>query len=896
MSEPIRPDPDDLLAAIRKDQSRSSSGQLRIFFGMAAGVGKTYAMLKAAQDRLKEGVDVVVGTVNTHARIETEALLTGLPIIPRKRIDYRGAGFEEMDVDAVLARRPCLVLVDELAHTNVPGSRHPKRWHDVVELLDAGIDVYTTVNVQHIESRKESVESITGVRIRETVPDSILERVSQIILIDITPAELLKRLQEGKVYLGDMAETAARNFFKEDRLTALREIALRLTAEKVDNELHGMIAVKTSDTTWKTTERLMVAVSHSPFSEELVRATRRLAYGLGAPWIGVHVDTGVVLSDRDRAILAKNLSLVRDLGGELVTTADVDIPQALSRIAHQRGVTQLIIGRPSRRWFQDTFRGGTVVDRVIRESAEYDIHVLRQETKRSSKKRSHAGARGGSVALPYGIVFGTVVAVTLLNSSLLPLIGYQAVGFVFLMMILVLGLFVSIGPVLVAAVLSTLIWDYIFIPPFQTFRISAPEDIAMCIAYLLTAATTGTLAYRIRKREWMLRLREERTRVLYDIVRIMAAGRDKKAFMPAVADQLGTVLNGECSIASSALDRKLERQAFPSRPWCTDDKEWAVAQWAFEHGQAAGWSTDTLPSAAGIYIPLKGTVETVGILAYHPGTARRLLQEEENLLATVAQQVAISMERELLQERSRQAERLEESERLYQTILNSISHEIRTPLTAIIGSASALQDDGIIANSENRAQLLRELTGNAERLNRMVTNLLDMSRLSSGVLSLKRDWHDINDLIASVMGEYRDTLLRHSVITSIPDEFPLMYVDFGLFEQALSNLLINAAAYTPPASTIDIEARVVQDGMMLTVSDNGPGIPSDSLPHLFDKFYRVPGTPAGGTGIGLAITRAVIEAHDGTITAHNRPGGGMAFVIRLPLQKQPEVPKESGEQ
>ncbi|MDD4052564.1 MAG: sensor histidine kinase KdpD [candidate division Zixibacteria bacterium] len=896
MSEPIRPDPDDLLAAIRKDQSRSTSGRLRIFFGMAAGVGKTYAMLKAAQDRLTEGIDVVVGTVDTHARLETEALLTGLPIIPRKKIDYRRTAFEEMDIDVILARRPRLVLVDELAHTNIPGSRHPKRWHDVIELLDAGIDVYTTINVQHIESRKESVESITGVRIRETVPDSILERASQIVLIDITPAELLKRLTDGKVYLGDMAESAARNFFQEDRLTALREIALRLTAEKVDDELQGMITIRTSDAGWKSTERLMVAVSHSPFSEGLIRATRRLAYGLGAPWIGVYVDTGLVLSNQDRACLAKNLSLVRELGGEVLSTADTDIAQALDRIARQRDVTQLVVGRPTRRWFSDAFRGGTVLDRLVRSSSGYDVHVLRQDAKPPSKARRQYRVEGESAGMAYGSVLLATIVVMILSTLVLPVIGYRAVGFLFLLMILGLGSFVSIGPIMVAAVLSTLIWDYFFIPPYGTILISAPEDIAMCVAYLMTAVTTGTLTYRIRKRERMLRLREERTRALYEIVQLMAAGRDKTAIMTEVAGKLGAVVNGECSVVPSSADGRLERRTLPSRPWCTDDKEWAVAQWAFEHRQAAGWSTDTLPSAAGMYIPLKGTAETVGILAFHPDTAKRLLQEEDNLLATVARQLAMSMERELLQERARQAERLAESERLYQTILNSISHEIRTPLTAIIGSATALQDNGIIANVENRDKLLRELTGNAERLNRVVSNLLDMSRLSSGVLSLKRDWHDINDLIARAVGQHRDALANHTIVARVPQKFPFVYVDFGLFEQAISNLLINAAAYTPPSTTIEIEARADDNAITLTISDNGPGIPSDSLPHLFDKFYRVPGTPAGGTGIGLAITRAVIEAHEGAITVDNRPGGGAVFAIRLPNKQQPDVPDDSGGQ
>ncbi len=892
MSEPIRPDPDELLAAIKKDEDKSKSGRLRIFFGMAAGVGKTYAMLKAAQERLKEGVDVIIGTVDTHHRTETEMLLAGLPLIPRKKTTYKNTVLEEMDIDAILARRPQLVLVDELAHTNVPGSRHPKRWHDVVELLDAGIDVYSTVNVQHIESRKESVESITEIKIRETVPDSLLERACQIILIDIAPAELLKRLREGKVYLGDMAEAAARSFFKEDRLTALREISLRLTAEKVDNELQDMMAVKETDTAWKTTERLMVAVSHSPYSEGLIRAARRLAFSMEAPWVAVHVDTGIVLSDQDKATLAKNLSLVRELGGELISTADVDIAQALKRIALQRQITQLIVGRPTRRWIRDMFQGGTILDRLVRESGSFDVHILRQESRPGIASKGLPKLEYKSGIQVYGVIFGAVVTIALMSGLLLPFIGYRAVGFIFLLTTLIMGMFVSIGPILAAAVMSALIWDFFFIPPHGTFWISAPEDLAMCGAYLLVAVITGTLTNRIRRRERMLRLREERTRVLYDIVQTMAAGHDRQELMSRTAEKLGAVLDGECTIAPSNQEQRLERQTYPSHEWCRDDKEWAVAQWAFEHGKVAGWATDTLPSAAGVYIPLKGTSETVGILAYHPRGKVRLLQEEEGLLFTVARQLAISLERELLKERSRQAERLAESEKLYQTILNSVSHEIRTPLTAIIGFTSALRSDRLNTDPEQRLQILNELNGNAERLNNVVTNLLDLSRLNSGLPGLKKDWHDINDLIAVALGEMQKLLYNHPVAIRSAENLPLVRVEFGLFKQAIINILSNTAAYTPPGTALELEIKAVGNEMVVRISDKGPGIPVESLPHLFDKFYRVPSTPSGGTGIGLAIVKAIIELHGGSVGAANNPDGGACFSLILPLEKQPDLPHE----
>jgi two-component system sensor histidine kinase KdpD len=456
-----------------------------------------------------------------------------------------------------------------------------------------------------------------------------------------------------------------------------------------------------------------------------------------------------------------------------------------------------------------------------------------------------------------------------------------------------MGMLVSIGPILATAVLSAFIWDFFFIPPHGTFRISAPEDIAMCGAYLFVAIVTGTLTNRIRKRERMLRLREERTQVLYDIVQTMASSHNRQEFMIQTAKKMGAILNGICSIVSLGRDGKLDRQTYPSCEWCQIDREWAVAQWAYEHGKHAGWSTDTLPSADGIYIPLRGTTETVGILAYHPRGKVRLLQEEENLLSTVARQLAISLERELLHERSRQAEQLAESEKLYQTILNSVSHEIRTPLTAIIGFTSALQNEQPNINAKSHQQILAELSDNADRLNNVVTNLLDLSRLNSGMLSLKKDWHDMNDLIVAVLSDLRKTLVDHPVTTKSVENLPLIRIDFNLFKQALINILSNAAIYTPSGTAIELEIIAAEETIIIKVIDHGPGLPTESLPHIFDKFYRVPGTPSGGAGIGLAIAKAIIEMHGGTIEVANIPNGGACFSIKIAAEKQPELPKES---
>lgn len=883
---------DELLSAIQRTEARTGAGRLRIFLGMAAGVGKTYAMLKAAQERMREGTDVIVGLVETHGRPETEQLLAGLRMAPRHAVAYRGASLEELDIDWILHRRPQLVLIDELAHTNAPGSRHPKRWQDVVEILDAGIDVYSTLNVQHIESRKESVEAITGISIRESVPDSILERAAQIILIDITPAELLKRLAEGKVYLGDRAQAALDGFFKEDRLTALREIALRLTAETVDNELQDLIAGQESRGVWKPTERLMVAVSHSPYSEGLIRATRRLAFSLDAPWIAVNVDTGVSLSPEDRTVLSRNMSLVRDLGGEIVTTPDTDIASALKRIARQRGVTQLIIGRPTRRFIRDAIRRGTLADRLVTEAVPFDVHVLRPEEKQRTEPVRSPEQSAAIDWTAYGVVTAIIIGVALVSSLALPFLGYRAVGFFFLLAVLGIGLYSSIGPIMLAAALSALVWDFFFIPPSYTFVITEFADVVMCIAYFVAAATTGTLTHRIRHRERLIRRRENQTQVLYDVVRALVSRPDRMEAMRAAAKRLGEVLNAECWVVPITLGGDLDRSAMRAFDAVNDDKEWAVAQWAFQQRRSAGWSTDTLLGASAMYVPLIGPSTTVGVLAIQSQNGTRLLSEEEDLLMAVAQQMAIALEREILHQRTTETERLRESERLHQTIIDSVSHELRTPLTGIIGAASALRDERIASSAAARSQLAEELVDNSQRLNRVVGNLLDMSRLSSGVLKLSRDWHDLSDVIAFAIDSNQRVLAERKITCEIPETFPLVRVDFHLFEQAIGNLLVNAATHTPPGSPVHVDCRVRGDQFELSVLDSGHGIPSESLPLLFDRFYRVPGTAPSGTGTGLAIVKAVVELHGGRVEARNRLEGGAAFTITMPIEPQPEMPRE----
>jgi two-component system, OmpR family, sensor histidine kinase KdpD len=888
-----RPDPDQLLKAISRQDATKLTGKLNVFFGMSAGVGKTYAMLTAAHARRSEGVDVVIGLVETHGRIETEALSKGLEIIPRKKIPYRNATFEEMDLDALLTRKPQLAIVDELAHTNVPGSRHPKRWQDVVELLETGIDVYTTLNVQHIESRKALVEAIGSITVHETVPDAILERASSVELIDITPIELLKRLDEGKVYLGDKAEAAAANFFKEDRLTALRELALRLTAEKVDSDLHDLIATGGGAESWKPAERLMVAVSHSPHSEGLVRATRRIAFGLGAPWLAVHVDRGETLSSNDRATLAKNLQLVQELGGELVSTSDTNVPDALERIARQRHVTQLVVGRPTRRW-RDIFSGGSILDHLAWQHQDYDILVLRQEPSTHSSIVHTSSSEFGTFSLrPYAIACGFVIAIALLNSFLLPIIGYKAVGFLFLLSVLIVSLFVTFGAVTMSAVLSALIWDYFFIPPYGTLYIRHAEDVMMAFSYFVAALVTGTLAHRIRTRQQLIRQREERTEVLYDLAKSLVAETGIAGAVVALAEKLDPLLLGEIDLISSGPTGVLQSQSVLRKDWLQNDKERAVALWAYEHGKSAGWATDTLPSSTARYVPMHvSSGKALGILAFHPNRDRRLTQDEENLLSAVAYQLALSLERERLRSEAQEAERLRESELLLQTVVDSVSHELRTPLTAISGTASALSVDEVAADSSQRQQLVGELLTMTDRLNRVVGNLLDMSRLSAGVMTLQKDWHDPLDLISVALNSIKSETSNHVVRTTNDENLPLVRVDFQLMTQAVSNILSNAATYTPDGKEIEIDCKYLNGIVRISVSDSGPGIPDNEIPKIFSKFYRSQGAPPGGVGLGLAITKAIVEVHGGTIVARNRQTGGACFVIDLPVESQPDIPRE----
>lgn len=688
MNEEDRPNPEELLKSIKREESKISMGKLKIFLGMAAGVGKTYAMLEAAQKLQKEGVYVVVGSIYTHGREETAKLLDGLHIIPEKWIKYKDGVFEELDLDAILKCKPHIVLVDELAHSNVPGSRHPKRWQDVLELLDNGIDVYTTVNVQHIESLKDVIEKFTGITIRETIPDLIVDKADSIELLDLSPDDLLKRLAEGKVYLGNQSVIAARNFFQEDKLTALREIVLRYAAEKVEHDLKGMVSTIERSEGWKLRERLLVAISHSPHSQKLIRITKRLAFNLDAPWLAVHVDTGVVLNKIDEETLARNIALARDLGAEVITTKDPDIAKAIQRIARQKSVTQIIIGRPPHRWYFNLFQVNTLVDHLTRECNDIDLHVIRQTVFTKSYGQTWKWPYVSDSISSYLSAGACVVLLSVFSGFLFTFFNYTILRFLFLIGILSMSLFFKKGPIFFASILYGIIWIVFFLPS-HAVQMTSNEDIVLLIFYLLTAIFTGILTDRAKKHKELLEKREKSLEILYGIVREIAGASTIKDVLASAKEGLDSALGGRCEIIIKKMDNGLIFEDGSSI--FNNEKEKAAANWVFQNGKEAGWSTSTLPFAKSLYIPLKGLQEIVGVIAFQPKSDKELLIEEKNFLYTVSHQLANYLEKSFSEERMRQYEQTKQAEKTYQSILNLISNLFEGPLTSIRDAAKELK-------------------------------------------------------------------------------------------------------------------------------------------------------------------------------------------------------------
>ena len=877
--------------ALRIAAEHPQKGKLKIFIGYAPGVGKSYTMLNEGARRHQRGEDLVIGYVELHGRPDTEKQIGTLEVIPRKKIEYSGKAMEEMDTEAIIKRHPTTVLVDELAHTNVPGSKYVKRYEDVDEILRAGINVITTLNVQHLESLNDVIKQITGIPVRETIPDVIVDNADEIVAVDITVDALLNRLKRGDIYKKDKIDSALENFFREGNLNALREIALRQTAQEVDEDLDLYMKAHGIHDNWQTTERILVCVSPSPNAKKLIRRGALIARRYRCEWYVVAVESGGVVaqkwSQKDKEDLESNFALAKQLGAATTVLTGRSISDELAKFAREKNITQIVIGHSEKSPFQALFTGSTA-GKLLSETKNIAIHVIPTGDELATAESWLKALFGSefSIGDPWktGLMVLIVSAVTYL---LAPYLGYEAVGFVFLFAVLVLSMFVSFIYIVVFAVLSALIWNFFFIPPTGTFVIANPTDLIMSVVYIITAIVTGYLTSKIRRDERLLAVREARADTMHRITTIIAGANDRRACIEEIEREVSVILPGKCKVIVKA--EKVSFEETLRQTITGDEKELSVAMWAFEKGAAAGWSTETLSFAGALYVPLKGPSENIGVLLYRPEHYRGLSRNEKNFLDAAANQLAIYLEREILKERGVEADELKKSEGLYRTILDSVSHEIRTPVTSIVGIAAALKDGKIICDRAKLGDLARELSDSGDRLDRIVTNLLDMSRLASGMLAIKKDWQEVSELINTCLRRIGDRTKDHQVRTEIEEGLPLLKIDFALMEQALQNVVWNSLSYTPAGSLVVVRAFRDEGRIALTVEDSGPGVNADELPFIFDKFYRTREAPPGGTGLGLAITKAIVEAHDGAVSAYNRKEGGLGVKFTLPIEEQPAL-------
>jgi two-component system sensor histidine kinase KdpD len=900
-----RPDPDALLTRVQEEEAQQTRGKLKIFFGATAGVGKTYAMLEAAQERRAEGLDVVVGWVDTHGRAETAALLEGLDVLPRRPVEYRGTTLNEFDLDAALARHPTLILVDELAHTNAPGARHTKRWQDVEELLAAGIHVYTTLNVQHVESLNDVVAQITGVIVRETVPDSILERADEIELIDLPPDDLLQRLQEGKVYIPEQARQALEHFFRKGNLIALRELALRRTADQVDEQMQVYRRIHEIAETWPTTERLLVCISPSPLSRRLVRATRRMAARLRAEWLAVYVETPahLRLPEADRERVVHTLRLAEQLGAETVTLSGQSVSEELLTYARTRNVSKIVVGKPLRpRWREVVF--GSVVDELARNTDDIDVYVISGE-RDDSRPPSTRLQEQRSDSSDYGWVLAVVVGCTALGWLLYPFLEKANLVMVYLLGVTLVAMRRGRLAAIMASVLSVAAFDFFFVSPHLSFAVSDLEYLVTFAVMLLVALTISTLTVRLRQQAAVARYRERRTAALYGLSRELASTPDTNGLLRAAARHLHEVFESQVSLLLPNATGRLQpwgpgddgpSQGLGGQMFFTlDTKEYAVAQWVYEHHQIAGLGTATLPSAEALYMPLLGARGAVGVFGIRPAQPRRLLAPEQlHLLETFASQIALGLERAALAEAAQQAQVQIETEQLRNSLLSSVSHDLRTPLAAIAGAASSLQEDYAALDASMRHDLCQTIAEEAHRLNRLVNNLLEMTRIESGAIQVHKEWQPLEEVVGAALTRLEAQLGDRPLTTHLPADLPLVPLDSVLIEQVLMNVLDNAVKYTPPGSPITLSAWATEGAVTVEVADQGPGLPPGEEQHIFEKFYRVPRAALpSGAGLGLTICRGIVAAHGGRMWAENRPGGGAAVRFTLPLTgTPPHMPPE----
>lgn len=878
-----------------EEEAHERRGRLKVFLGAVAGVGKTYAMLQAARERKAEGVDLVVGWVDTHGRAETEALLPELELLPRRPIEYRGQVLTEFDLDLALTRRPTLILVDELAHTNAPGSRHAKRWQDVVELLDAGIHVYTTMNIQHLESLNDVVAQITGVTIRETLPDSVLEQADEVELIDLPPEDLIQRLKDGKVYVPEQAAEATRNFFRKGNLIALRELALRRTADRVDVQMRDYMRDHAIRKTWPVTERIIACVGAGPHSVRVVRAAKRFADTLRAEWIVAYVETPAHarLSDADRARVAETLRLAEQLGAETVVLTGHRASEEILAHARRRNVSKIVVGKPAyRRWRHLWF--GTIADELIRGAGETDVYVISGEESPNVPYVAPRPRRGVGW-LPYARATGIVALCTGLAWIMFPYFELSNLIMVYLLGVVLVASRSEPGPSIAASILSVAAFDFFFVPPFLTFHVSDTQYLVTFAVMLVVALVISGFTVRIRWLAEAAGQRERRTAALYALSRELAGTRGVASILEAAARHTAEVFRSRVMVFLPDKSGALAPQA-SSGSYELDATEMGVIRWVFEHNQPAGRGTGTIPGAKALYLPLAASRGSIGAIGVRPNDDHVLETPEQlHQLETFANQTAMAIERGLLAEEAHTAQMRVETEKLRSSLLSSVSHDLRTPLAAITGAASSLLQTEPSLDSGTRRELTETVRDEADRLGRLVQNLLDMTRLESGAVVARKEWHALEDALGPALQRLGPALRERQVSIRIPEDLPLVPMDDVLVEQVLINLLDNATKYTPGMTPVDISAVFKDAAVEVTVADRGSGLGPEEVERVFDKFYRG-GKPSGrGAGLGLPICRGFIEAHGGRIWATNRPEGGAIFRFTLPLTgTPPDVRSEDG--
>jgi two-component system sensor histidine kinase KdpD len=893
-----RPNPESFLDAARAEESGSTRrGRLKIFLGASPGVGKTFAMLEDARVRQKVGVDLIVALVETHGRSDTAALLEGLELLPRKTIEYRGQRLDEMDLDALLARKPALALIDEFAHTNAPGSRHPKRWQDVMEVLGSGIDVITTLNIQHIESLNDAIAQITGVRVQETLPDEVLAKADQIELIDLPPEDLIQRLKDGKVYQGQQAGRALENFFTRGKLTALREMALRAAAGRVDAEMLGIRKASAATGIWPTQERLLVCINEAPVAKALIRTGKRMAERARIPWIVATVLTPrhEALDPEARAGTFEAMRLAEALGAETVTLrVETDAARELLRYARERNVTRLVIGRP--RW-----RGAMmqrlislirepVSERLLDLATDFEITVVTPHARIERRK-----ALLGRSLIPNDLrgPFAALVATATMSLLAWPItqvdaIPSGAITVLYLLGVMLVAYRYGLAPSLLASVLGFLSYNFFYTEPYLTLTVTKSSDIVSLSVFLLGAMFTGTLASRLKAQVETMRASQARTETLYGFARKIAAATKFDDVLWAAAAHTAKTLDAHVLIMTPNAGGGLEQvQGWPAIVEDLDPRAEGAARWAFDKAEAAGLGTGTLPNSDWLFVPLATAGRPFGVIGVKFKDASRANDPEtRRLLLAVEDQVAVAIERNRLSADLAGAQVAAESDRLRSALLNSVSHDLRTPLVTVIGAASTLADNHAALDDATRGDLIASVLDEARRLDRYVQNLLDMTKLGHGAVKLKRAAIDLREIIGSVRSDLARTLANHQVQVDVPKDLPPLDVDPVLIGQALANLMENAAKYAPTGSVITIHARRVGDDAEIAVIDQGPGIAPSDREAVFDLFHRAvqgDGAPAG-TGMGLAIVKGLVEAHGGTVRAEPVEGApGAAVHLRLPL-------------